>query len=632
MTDAPVLLDFESQSRADLDKVGGRNYWTHPSSTPLCCCWYDTADGTIGTWLPGDAWPHRGRTLAAHNAETFDRFAAERAGFDAGGWIDSSALARTAGLPGALDALGTRWLGVAKDSEGSAFTRALSSVRRPAKACDAATWKTLDKRTQRELGTLPEVTPEKLARVIQYCLSDVEIMAQAWPRLADWVDLEPDVYAAHLAINERGVAFDSDLARACLRCDAEHGNRAVEIAARELGWTPAATRAAAKSPEQFCAATGAFDAQRETVERLDHPLARARLALATITAGKLRAGLNVVSPDGRIRDSHRYYGAHTGRWSNTGMQLHNLTKPDKMFEDWSGDDIDALASRVIGGHLASPADLVLLLRATLTAEPGMVLVAQDLAGIEARALAWMAGDDRALDVFRQGGDPYRLMAADLFRVDASAVTKDQRGVGKIVELACGYQMGPDRFDATAAAGGVDLAAVGIDPAVAVKAWRKRHAPTVRFWYQLGDAFVAAIAGHASTVSCLDFAPAANGRDVAIFLPSGRPIVYPEARVGERGDASYLSTKARTHIYGGMIAENVTQALCRDIFAAASVRAERAGLRPELGVHDELACEVPASAARDATGALVDIMQTSPAWAKDLPIKVTGFTGTRYRKQ
>lgn len=640
----PVLLDFESKSRCDLKARGGRNYWADPSTEVLCCVWYDTIDGRVGVGRPP-----KGRQYAAHNAEGFDRFGAERMGWSKPGapWVDTAQLARTAGFPGALEALGVE-CGFPKDLAASRFTKSLSTCRRPAgkgpEAIPAAVWAALSKRDKARLGAQKTVTPEDMRRVVAYCSRDVEIMAESWPMLESWRDLEAPVVAVNHAINERGVPFDSDLARALLECDRINGRRAVKRAARELGWSVRETRDAAKSPAQFCDATGAPNAQKETVAALDHPLARARQALASIVAGKLRAGLERVSPDGMLRDTHLYYGGHTGRWSSIGMQLHNMTRPAKEFEDWTGEALAELVARVTAGeHHATPKECDFLLRAAIWSGPDDVLVVRDFKGVEARMLAWCAGDTKALEVFRSDNvDPYKVAAAKVFGCAYADVDKAQRTVGKILELACGYGQGGGKFAQTAAKMGADLAALGIDSFAAVKAWRTLHAPSVKFWYDVERAFRRAIEGHASRVSCFDFEPSSNGKDVAVFLPSGRPVVYREARFshekGRRGTSIvYAGGKTgREHTYGGKIVENIVQAICRDLLARALVKAERAGLNPVLHVHDEAACRVPRSARKDAAGELQAIMTSLPGWAKRgphgaFPIGAAGFDGERYRK-
>jgi DNA polymerase bacteriophage-type len=658
-----ILLDFESRSRVDLTEIGGRNYWAHASTEPLCCGWYDTRTQEAGCWAPGDEWPHRGRTLAAHNMTFFDRFGAERLGWLRPGerWIDTSELARCMGLPGSLDALGTRLAGREKDAEGSRFTKSLSQIRRPSgkknpAAIAAATWRELSKDERAYFGVQTEVTPEVMARVQAYCMSDVEIMIEAWPLLESWHELEPEVQAVDRAINDRGVRFDSHLARALIACAERNADTELARIARALGTSASAVRATANSPAQFVEVTGLPDAQADTVHDfllvpVVHDAAhmqrerallycQARQAVASIAAGKLRAGLACVSPDGRLRDMHRYYGAHTGRWSGKDMQLQNLPRPDKRFEKMTADELEALAVAVCNGrHYASADEIDLLLRAVLCASPGNTLAVCDFSGVEARGLAWLSNDTAALEVFAAGRDPYKVMAATIFSCSYDAVDKIQRGIGKIAVLACGYGMGADKFDATAAEGGVDLAAAGVDAQDVVQAWRRAHAPSVQFWYACERAFVDACRGERRVVSHVTFEPSSDGKDVAIFLPSGRPIVYNDVRLSMRGSPrgpkpcpTYLGTRGRKHLYGGLIVENITQSMCRDPMAQTLVAAEEMGLDPVLHVHDEGACDVPAIAGREAYDLLrqimIDKLQSS---MPGFPAGAEGFTGRRYRK-
>ena len=625
MTDAPVLLDFESRSRADLAVVGGRRYWEHPSSQALVVVWCDTADGSAGAWYPGQPWPHEGRVLAAHNAHGFDRFAAERYEFGARDWIDTAQLARRAGLPGALDALGTRWCGVPKDKDSSRFTKSLSSVRRP-RGVSADAWRRMPTSERRRYGTMPELDADGFARVVTYCASDVAIMAQTWPRLSQWQHVDADVCALDRVVNDRGVAFDRDLARRLLEEDARVCTDAVEACAREMGLTPDDVRAAARSPAQFCVWTGSPNAQAETVATLDHPLARARAALASIARGKLTAGLARVHDDGRLRDTLVYYGAHTGRWSSRGMQLQNMPRPASRFE---GVDVDEFATEVLAGRPCDADEIALLVRATITASRRHRLVVSDFTSVEARATAWAAGDSAALDVFRAGRDPYKVAATAIFGVSYDDVTKAQRQVGKCAELALGYQGGPSAFTQFTRVYRIDLG--GLDTRAIVDAWRALHAPIRDLWYACQRAFRAAVEGRATWAGPFEFVPDDDGESVACFLPSGRPIVYNDARIDGEGGLSYHGTRACEHTYGGKLVENAVQATCRDMMAMAMLRAEREGLRPVLTVHDEIVCDVPEARVDEASATLHEIMTDAPPWGVGLPVGADGWTGFRYRK-
>jgi DNA polymerase len=600
----------------------------------------------------------------------FDRFAAIRLGWmrcDDHAYVDTSELARLQGFPGALDALAMRKLGRNKDKAASKFTVSLSTVRRPSgknnpDAIASEIWNAYSKQERRERGVLPELTPDKLAHVDVYNLDDVEILAHTWPDLAEWLDVEPDVIAVDRIINDRGIMFDGDLAAALLECDARNGDAAMTAIAKEIGWAPAALRKAVNSDTDFPRYTGLPNAQAQTVDEaldapqpwrnaLTAPFCRARQAIASIERGKLRAGLDRVSDDGRLRDMMRIYGAHTGRWSGMGMQLHNLPKPIKTYEKWTDDDICRLADAVRSRrHEASQAEITLLVRACLTCGPDEMLAACDYSGVEARVAAWVAGDERALDVFRSGRDPYKAEAAPIFGVSYDAVDDDQRGIGKRAVLGCGYGAGGDAIRRMAK----KEAGIDIDAALArmggtigdadelVAAWRANHKPIVQLWYRLNDAFTAAACGEDCDVGPFAFRPSSDGKDVALFMPTGRAIVYNDVRVkqvvkeGRRGpykaiECSYMGTKFREHVYGGMLCENAVQSLCRELLAGALVKAEAAGLSPVLHVHDDGVVVVPRQAAREGYEYWRGIMLDVPEWIGDCPLDAKGFTGKRLRK-
>ena len=648
----PALADFESRSRANLKRKGGRLYWEDPSSEALCAVIHDVPSGETYVWRPGDPPPVI-ETAAAHNASTFDRHAARACGWRVDTWLDTASAARRAGLPGALDALAQRWLGRSKDKAGSKFTVALS---RPSRA-------------KARLGQLPDITPEVRARVEAYCADDVQVLAEAWDRLEPWFDVDREACEVDAVINDRGICLDVDLVRALQRQIERQQERAIDKAARQLHQSPEVTRAQASSPKQFTEITGLPNAQKDTLEeaivnsparygREAHPLVFARKALASVVPGKLAAALERVSPDG-----------HTGRWAGYGLQPHNLNRisfegdAERLTKltgrEWHVDDyIEALIDGAFSGADLTKKQVSGLLRSVLVAEDGDALAVQDYSGIEARVNAWAAGDEGALEVFRamdQGGaDPYCLMASDIFGREITKADKIERNVGKQAELGCGYQMGADKFGATCLKAGVDLAKVGVDPEDVVSAWRTRHAPIARLWRDCQDGFRKAAQGHggergvrAGTAPWRYVSkPAADGRggvDVWCVLPSGRPIVYPNARAKrvtrtsksgskfQAWDLSYQGRYAREHIYGGMLVENAVQAVSRDLLADALPRFEAAGLQPVGHVHDEAICSVYRRAAKEGLAEMRHIMSDAPRWARGLPIRLDGFTSRRYRK-
>lgn len=641
------FLDFESRSRADLRVVGGRNYWEHPSTEAICCAVYDLDRDTLVIWRPGMPDPIGPEdTVTAHNWYGFDRFGAMRYGWRWGRAVDTAQRARQAGLPGALDALGTRLLGTPKDDAGSALTRALSGAQTRVPEALRHCMREY-RRALKSSAAWPVIPRDVYARVEDYNMSDVDLQVEIWPHLRDF-DFEQDVIEADAAINDRGILFDSALAKRLLEEDEINAAEAMTTEAAVIGCSPSELRAWVSSPKIFCECTGLPNAKKITIARaLAAPdthatvraACRARQALASIARGKLRAGLARVSPDGRLRDNHFYYAAHTGRWGGRGMQLQNMPSPSSRFDKkagWDFEDTLRLVEHVMRGGRADAEQVNLLLRACLYAPPGRTLVTADYKGVEARGLAWCAGDADALRVFREldagtGPDPYRIMASAIFSKAPSDVLDLERRVGKVAELACGYGMGAAKFEATARNAGVDLRAIGLSGNAVVQAWRRKHAPIVRFWGAMQRAFASAVGGREARVDRFVFTPAEGGDAVAMWLPSGRPIVYHEPRVSA-GSISYAGNKGvREHLYGGKIAENAIQAMCRDFTARALVRVERAGMRPVLHVHDSITCEGRAQHADHDLALLEREMLAADPWAENFPLGVDGHHGTRYSK-
>jgi DNA polymerase len=474
-------------------------------------------------------------------------------------------------------------------------------------------------------------------------------------------------------VNDRGVYLDKDLVYALQKQFERQQERAIAKAAERLGWTPEQTRKVAMSPSQLCNATGLPNAQKGTLEAPDldsltpkqrrraEELIPVRKALASVVPGKLTAALTMCSADNRLRDMFLYYGAHTGRWSGRGLQPHNLNRIS--FEDaahrigWGVDDyIEALIDGAMTGEDLTKHQVSGLLRSVLTASPGRELVVLDYSGIEARGLAWAAGDEDALDVFRHldagtGPDPYCVMASRLFGRTITKADKDERGLGKIAELMLGYGAGADKFRESCEKGGADLDTLGLSSEDVVTAYRTEVHPAIaQLWHASAKAFLAAAQGRRARAGKWVYEPhpAADGKggvDVWCVLPSGRPIVYSNVRVkrvqrraknGRSFTAWDMTYQGRSpwpdRVYGGLLVENAVQAFCRDLLADALVRFEEAGLDPVGHVHDEGICEVDLGLGAEGLAAMREIMgEGAPRWARGLPIRLDGFHSVRYRK-
>lgn len=399
---------------------------------------------------------------------------------------------------------------------------------------------------------------------------------------------------------------------------------------------------------------------------------RLRGAALRITGAKGERATLRQSPDGRARDLLTYWQAHTGRWSSAGIQVHNLPRPKKgvPVEEllaaaesgaWGADASAAyewIASKLPAGLTVDDA-LSALLRPLFLAADGCALALCDYSKVECCGIAWIADEESLLSALASGRDIYREFGSRLFGKAPELLTDAERQIAKVTVLGCGYGLGAEKFRVYCGLQGVDLAAAGTSAEACVAAYREAYPAIAGRYVGLKDGRPCREKG---VWSRLDLAAklavteggihragktrwAYDGACLRCELPSGRVLHYRGARIEERvpgyalarGESYtkptvvYESTFGPTVLYGGKIAENVVQAICRDLLATALVHAERAGLPIVLHVHDELVAEVPVEAAADRLNDLASIMVTVPGWAGGFPIAVEGFCAPRYLK-
>lgn len=604
-------IDIETYSSVDLAKYGVYRYVESPDFLILMAAW-SLDGGPVQVATTRDELrriPHLLDPAAvkiAHNASfervCFSAFYNHRPGsyLDPEQYHDTMAVAAEYGYPKKLGPLAKALGGEQKDEAG---TRLINFFCKP------------NRKGERNL---PEDHPEEWAEFVEYCRQDVVTLLDVDKRLGDFpTETERAVYMTDQRINDRGMAVDVEMAAAA--AEAAEDNRMLQ----ELEFTQITGVAKPGSREpvlDWFARNGAplRDLTAETVEAatqrddLKPKVRRAlelRQDLALVAAKKYDTALNGVNSDGRLRGGFRFFGAHTGRWAGRGVQPHNL--PREQFETETETEAAILDLKL--GLGASSLGLKAMVRALFTGP----LTVVDYAAIEARVIAWLAGEQWALDAFYAGRDIYVETAGRM----GSQYTRSQ---GKVAVLALGF------------AGGVNslrvMGATGNDRALQnlVSTWREANPAIVDLWSELGAAFRLGgeAGGGEKIVVELD------GKDRAIRLPSGRALVYHDVRTawedtgfGRRLAISFRDPKNgyQVRTYGGRLTENITQAVARDVLAEALVRLDRAKLPVVAHVHDEILVE----------GTDVErvkrIMTQVPAWAEGLPIDGAGFTCRRYRK-
>jgi DNA polymerase len=498
----------------------------------------------------------------------------------------------------------------------------------------------------------PDTHPDEWEQFVAYCARDVDAEVEISRRLARFEMPEVEWHRWHLdqRINARGLPIDVDLVRAALDVDEEVratlSSRMREITGVEnpnsraqllawLGTQGVETESLTKQAVR--------DLLTETQSDPVVELLRSRLALAKSSTTKYAAIERAVDADDRLRNTLAFMGAsRTWRWAGRILQPQNLPQGN-IEPDVMPGAIELVKARDVSSIDAIFGDpstvLSSLIRASIRAPEGRVLVAADYASIESIVLAWLAGCARLLDVFRGGLDVYKDFATELYGIPYAEVTKAQRKFAKPPTLGCGYMLGGPGLVAYADAMGVPMELPQAKQAVGV--FRDTYHEIPALWDALDVAARACIrtsepqrAGRVTFDYVRPF--------LRMHLPSGRAISYLRPRIetretewGPRATITYQG-KDRTGAWGkvythpGKLTENAVQALARDLLVHGIERAEDAGLRVILHVHDEVIVEADEDDA-DALPRLQSALAAPPAWALDMPLKTAGFVSRFYRK-
>jgi len=499
-----------------------------------------------------------------------------------------------------------------------------------------------------------ETHPAEWSKFIEYARTDVEAMRHIFKLLPDWnySGSELGLWRLDQTINARGFQVDTELAEAAIRAvDRCQAGLAAEIDELTGGKVTKATQRDKLLQhlitEYGLEMEGMTKADVETalnsVDVCDpaKKLLVIRQKASKSSSAKYEALIRATNSDGRLRGALQFDGAsRTRRWSGRIFQPQNLPRPSlnnnvielgiramKMnCEDIMTDNVMELASSGIRGSII-PA-------------PNKKLVISDLSNIEGRVLAWLANEPWKIKAFAdfdkgKGHDLYNLTYAKSFGKSVEQVTKDDRTIGKVCELALGYQGAVGAFNSMATGYGVELPEQRV--LEIVKGWREANPNIVKMWYALERAAIKAIRTPDTTFHVERLAFRRLKQWLLMKLPSGQVICYYQPQIDEDGKLTYMGVDQftrkweRLSAYGGKLAENACQSVARDVLASAMQPAEDAGYAIVLTVHDELITETPNTEEFTAEG-LSAILATNPPWAEGLPLAAAGFETYRYRKE
>lgn len=548
------------------------------------------------------------------------------------GWHCTMVWSATLGLPLSLETAGAA-LGLEKQklTEGKDLIRYFCVPCKPTKANGG------------RMRNLPGHDPEKWERFKDYNLRDVETEMQIQKRLSNFPvpDAIWEEYHLDQEINDRGIGVDMELVRQAIAMDARSRER-LTAAMREL--TELENPNSVQQMKQWLADHGletdtlGKKAVAELLKTAPGPLREVlslRQQLAKSSVKKYTAMENAVCADSRAHGMFQFYGANrTGRFSGRLIQLQNLYKNTMP-------DLAQARALVRSGNYEAlsllyediPDTLSQLIRTAFVPQDGRKLIVADFSAIEARVLAWFAGEKWVLEVFEKGGDIYCETAARMFhcRVEKHGENAELRQKGKQATLSCGYG---GSVGALKAMGALEAGMTEEELQPLVDSWREANPNIVRFWWDVDRAVKDCIRQRVPTETHgLHF----DYRSAMLFitLPSGRRLAYVKPRIGENqfgGESvTYMGvggTKKweRLESYGPKFVENIVQGTARDILCYAMQTLKNCSIVAH--VHDEIIIEADR---RMSVAAVCEQMGRTPPWAKGLKLRADGYECEFYQK-
>ncbi len=642
-----LLIDLETYSSVDISKAGAFKYVEAPDFEILLLAyaWNDGPVRVLDLTLPFglDELPvivagllDPDTVKVAHNS-AFERACLSKyLGRDLPPeeWEDTMILAAMNGLPLSLDAAGAALqLKDQKIKEGAALINYFCKPCKPTLVNGG--------RTRNRL----EHAPDKWLRFLEYCRRDVEVEQAIYYRLRRFpvTDFERKIWALDARINERGVLVDTELAEAAIAVDTDFREEHAAEMQRLTGL---------ENPNSVAQLKDWLETVGVDVESLNKasvadlrgtvtdPTTRRVLALRQMlgktAAKKYEAMTAAACADDRVRGILQYYGAgRTGRWAGRLVQPQNMAQNHL-------DQIDKVRELVRLRDLETlelcfdnvPDVLGQLTRTALIAKPGHTFLVSDYAAIEARVIAYLAGEQWRMDVFAQGGDIYCSSASQMFKVpvEKHGINGHLRQKGKIAELACGYGGG---VGALKAFGADKMGLTEDEMQDIVTQWRAASPTIPRFWRDTENAAKRALEnpGRTFTIPCgVKYRRDADA--LRCLLPSGRVLSYWGARLDTDGSICFMGQNQttrkweKTETWGGKLVENIVQAFARDCLAVALLRLDEAGYKTVFHVHDEIIAEAPDGSRWED---MAEIMGRPIEWAPGLLLRGDGYATKFYMK-
>ena len=647
-----VHLDLELAGTLDLRDVGV-DVWAHHPKTKLILVGFAINDEPAFTFeWGGTGWPllkyelmravSAGAQIHAWNA-TFER-TVWNAIMTKGGlpvlpleqFHCTMAAAANAGLPMSLDdAAGALATAHQKDKWGHSNMLRMARPRGFEADGEARWW---------HVESIPH-----LNALADYNIKDVETERDIWRRIPRMTQAERDIWLIDQRMNDRGLPVDRELLGTLSAITLDE---LLRIDNRIKAVTNGAVQNSRQRAQLFAwlvlQGYTAPDLRKDTLKEYiggsdfhfmtaeGQEVLELRAEAAKTSTAKLNRMEHFSQRDGRARHLVQYGGAvRTLRWAGRGPQIQNYPRPSIKNVLGALREIElGMPSEGLRLCFGKPLDVVAsCLRGCFKAPPGWKLVVCDYHAIEAIVLGWLADDQKLLDVFRRGEDVYVYTANE--------IGSSNRQLGKVIRLACGFGMGPGKFQDTAKSYGLILSAMESENAVL--SFRNASRKIVNYWYACESAAKSAVLypDQGFTVGRVKFRMALkSGRLAGALLiekPNGGTLVYRDAKV-THGRISYWGVHQTTRqwtqldTYGGKLVENITQAVARDLLAEAMKTFD--AVYPDAlltTVHDEIIAQSQAADAPQMLADLKQIMSTPPAWGQGLPLSAAGYVADRYAK-